>query len=176
MGTINTASGPDTMTPAAKISELQTLAARFGLDFSEDFSKIEAAQKRADGLRHRLEGSFSGQRRFDCGELNIPGRLKNIDREIDRMLSLNSDITKTEDKAAAALARVESATAKAVFSAIGAQMIDSVAPGYAARLGLSLSAGRKEAKKTLERLAKFEPETFFKIVQKFEAEQAAKAA
>lgn len=102
---------------------------------------------------------------LDHGELNIPGRTKSIDAELDRFKAQQAAEGKKQAKASAAENKEAKDRAKALFAEHGEAII--------AKHGEKL--GAKELRNTLDQMVKWEPKKFIALVEKFQKEHGAEA-
>jgi len=103
---------------------------------------------------------------LDHGELNIPNRTKNIDRDLDRYKAEQAKEAKAATKTAAQQKRADKARARALFDEVGEAIIAKNGPRF----------GEKELRNELEQMVKWEAPKFIKLAEKFKQEQATQPA
>ena len=103
---------------------------------------------------------------LDHGELNIPGRTKNIDKELDKYKAEQAKEAKSEAKSASAQKKLDKARARELF--------DEVADDIVAKNGAKF--GVKELRNELDQMVKWEPAKFIKLAETFKKEQEAAKA
>ncbi|AOY90571.1 hypothetical protein BKK79_01040 [Cupriavidus sp. USMAA2-4] len=111
----------------------------------------------------REERAQAAAKPLDHGELNIPGRTKNINAELDRYKAAQAAEAKAQGKRDAAQRKEDKAAAKALFAEHG----DAMAVKYGKKLG------EKEVLKTLDQLVKWQPRKFIAMAEQFQKEQGA---
>lgn len=99
---------------------------------------------------------------LDHGILNIPGRTKNIDRELDAYKAKQAKDASAARMAAAAQNRADKAKAKAMLGEHGAALIAA----YGAKFGAKAIAAK------FDQLVKWEPRKFIAIAESFVREKA----
>lgn len=110
---------------------------------------------------------------FDHGILNIPGRTRNIEAELDRYKEAQAKKARAEAKASAAQLKVAKTQAKALLAEHGAAIVAQMTPGISKRQNLTLKQAAREIKHELDQMAKWEPAKFLALVERFKSEQAA---
>lgn len=99
--------------------------------------------------------------RLDHGVLNIPGRLQNIDRDLDRYKSQQSAAAATARKEAAMAFKSDKARAKELYDQCGAALIAKHAAKF----------GAKEITNLLTQMVKWEPKKFIALAESFASKQ-----
>lgn len=96
---------------------------------------------------------------MDHGVLNIPGRLKNLDREIDRQIAQQKKEARIQYKKDVAARKTSKAEAKRLFAEHGEAMIDYYF--------IKLNMPKSEAREILDQMVKWESPKFIKMVEGF---------
>lgn len=94
---------------------------------------------------------------LDHGVLNIPGRLRNIDRELDAYKAGVAREAAMQRKAKAADTREAKARAKELLATYG----EAIVAAYGAKLGATALA------KELDSMAKWQPKKFIAMAESF---------
>lgn len=105
------------------------------------------------------------ERRLDHGELNIPGRTRGIDAELDRYKRDQARAEKAQAKAGAQQRKDDKTEARRLFAEVGPVMRETLGP----------KLGDKELRDHLDQMVKWEPRKFIALANKFQAEQRAAA-
>lgn len=94
---------------------------------------------------------------LDHGVLNIPGRLKNIDRDLDAYKARAAREAAVERKSKAAETREAKKKAKELLAAHGKAIVAALGP----------TLGAAALAKELDQMAKWEPKKFIAMVEAF---------
>ncbi len=94
---------------------------------------------------------------FDSAEVNIPGRTRNLNAELDRFKREQAKEMRAKRRAVTANLKVDREKAKRLFELHGENIIKR----FSARFGA------REIKCTLEHMVKWEPVKFIELVEKF---------
>jgi hypothetical protein len=100
---------------------------------------------------------------LDHGELNIPGKTKNIDAELDKYKKQQAADAKAKAKTASAEKKENKAKAKALFD----EYIDAIKAKHGAKYGA------KEVENMLDGWVKWEPKKAIQFIEQFVKEQGA---
>lgn len=103
---------------------------------------------------------------LDHGELNIPGRTKNINRDLDRYKAEQERAQKADAKQAATKRKEDKAQAKELFAEMWPAMLEKMGPRF----------GEKQLRETLDSMVKWQPAKFIAMAEKFRKEQGGKDA
>lgn len=107
---------------------------------------------------------------FDHGVLNIKGRNRNFEAELDRHLEAQALQKRKEAKAAAALFKANKAQAKALLAEHGAAIVAQMSPGISKRQNITPTKAAREITRVLDQMVKWEPGRFLALVDRFKTE------
>lgn len=151
-----------------EIAEIKTLADRYNTrqrlaSISPDDPKIKESLKKdfeaIESLanKHSQPNAEASAKKLDHGELNIPGRTKNINRDLDRYKKEQSAQQEAERKVASSNTKSNKAEAK--------QLLETHLPAILKKHGAKF--GEKNLREHLTSQSKWEPEKLIKFVNKF---------
>lgn len=109
---------------------------------------------------------------LEHGLLNMPGRLAQLDADIDRQIAIQAAQAKAHDKSRAAQFKANKAKASELLAEVGPRIVAQMAPGIAKRMSLSEIKAAREVNNTLDQMAKWEPAKFLVLVERFRVEQS----
>ncbi len=108
---------------------------------------------------------------FDHGILNIPGRTRNIEAELDRYKAEQGAKARADAKASAAQFKADKAQAKTLLAEHGADIVAQMSPGISKRQNLTMKQAEREITRVLDQMVKWEPHRFLALVANFKREQ-----
>jgi ribosomal protein S18 acetylase RimI-like enzyme len=146
---------------SAHAAAKQAVSERLELVKTELNQAVRATLKKPDAFDADMRAQP-----FDHGELNIPGRTKNINRDLDRYKAEQERVQKADAKQAAAKRKDDKARAKEVFAEVWPAMLEKMGPKF----------GEKQLRETLDSMVKWEPAKFLAMAEKFRKEQGGKDA